>query len=84
MLEFKTMDNGETSLCVCGTIQTIASDTVLMIKLIYEKLASDKKLAGEVFKKVVTDAITDGLPFMTDETMEMFVETLGEKNVEGE
>lgn len=77
-------NKGDVSLVVMGTVPNIVSDSVLMIKLIYDRLCEKSEWAGGAFRKVLKEAVSDDLPFMTDETMETFVEGLAEKNEQGE
>lgn len=63
MIKFET-NNGQTSAEVNGTLVDIMADTIVAIRAIYDTLKQHNKDKAEMFKKVITRQVAQGIPFM--------------------
>ncbi len=69
MIKFEHSDS-VTSLEINGSGKELVAEIVLEIKVIYESIREQSVQGAEMFKQLISKAITEGLPFMDDDEID--------------
>lgn len=59
---------------IVGNLQTISSEVVCMLYVIYKAISESSEAAGEMFKEHIESAIKDGIVFCDEDEREKIIE----------